>query len=470
MAGMIGRTLKHYAVEELLGKGGMGTVYRARDTRLQRPVALKVLSAELTADPDRRSRFLQEARSAAAINHPAVAQVYDVDDVDGVTFIAMELVEGDTVRKLVNQRDLDVMAALEIAVQVGEGLSRAHELGIVHRDIKSENIMVTRDGHAKILDFGLAKLDPLRNQDGVATGTGEEHISQIATIAETKPGMVVGTVAYMSPEQARGRQVDYRSDIFSLGVTLYEMATGKLPFRGDSPLDTMHAIAFEETRPVTVLRQDLPAELQRIIARCLRKRPEDRYPDTRSLVTELRSLRKDMDSGVSRAVPWGERLRQGMDSIRGVGWWDARWALAAAAGAAVLIVSLVISRDLNLAPIVSFTLVGLWLLHKYRVRGPKLMRRLAAKLALLPEVRMVAFQQGRATVVVDRIQAKVYLRASSLMDSVNKKYFHGRPIRLSVRDDLTHDEVRRMLQEGGILYLRDDVFEPAPASKDTGPR
>ena len=304
----------------------------------------------------------------------------------------------------------------------------------------------------------------------VATGTGEEHISQIATMAETKPGMVVGTVAYMSPEQARGRQVDYRSDIFSLGVTLYEMATGKLPFRGDSPLDTMHAIAFEETRPVTVLRQDLPAELQRIIARCLRKRPEDRYPDTRSLVTELRSLRKDMDSGVSRAVPWGERLRQGMDSIRGVGWWDARWALAAAAGAAVLIVSLVISRDLNLAPIVSFTLVGLWLLHKYRVRGPKLMRKLAAKLALLPEVRMVAFQQGRATVVVDRIQAKVYLRASSLMDSVNKKYFHGRPIRLSVRDDLTHDEVRRMLQEGGILYLRDDVFEPAPASKDTGPR
>ena len=166
MADMIGRTLKHYAVEELLGKGGMGTVYRARDTRLQRPVALKVLSAELTADPDRRRRFLQEARSAAAINHPAVAQVYDVDDVDGVTFIAMELVEGDTVRQLVNKRDLDVMAALEIAVQVGEGLARAHELGIVHRDIKSENIMVTRDGHAKILDFGLAKLDPLRNQDG----------------------------------------------------------------------------------------------------------------------------------------------------------------------------------------------------------------------------------------------------------------------------------------------------------------
>ncbi len=470
MAVMIGRTLKHYAVEELLGKGGMGTVYRARDTRLQRSVALKVLSTELTSDPERRRRFLQEARAAAAINHPAVAQVYDVDDVDGVTFIAMELVEGETVRQLVNQRDLDVMAALEIAVQVGEGLARAHELGIVHRDIKSENIMVTRDGHAKILDFGLAKLDPLRSHEAAATGTGEEHISQIATMAETKPGMVVGTVAYMSPEQARGRQVDYRSDIFSLGVTLYEMATGKLPFRGDSPLDTMHAIAFEETRPVTVLRQDLPGGLQRIISRCLRKRPEDRYPDTHSLVSDLRNLRKDMDSGVSRAVPWGERLRQGVDSMRGARWWKSGRVLAATAGTALLVVLLVVSRYFNLTPVVVLIVLGLWFFQRYRVRGPKLMRKFAAKLARLPEVRVVAFRQDLATVVVDRMQAKVYLRAASLMEAVNGKYFHGRPIRLSVRDDLTPEEFRRMLQEGGILYLRDDVFEPAPTSHDTGPR
>jgi serine/threonine protein kinase len=460
MAVMIGRILKHYTVEELLGKGGMGTVYRARDSRLQRPVALKVLSQELTADPDRRARFLQEARSAAAITHPAVAQVYDVDEADGVTFIAMELVEGDTVRQLVTKRDLDVMAALEIAIQVGEGLARAHELGIVHRDIKSENIMVTRDGHAKILDFGLAKLDPLRNHEGTSAGTGEEHISQIATMAETKPGMVVGTVAYMSPEQARGRQVDFRSDIFSLGVTLYEMSTGKLPFSGDSPLDTMHAIAFEETRPVTMLRQNLPSDLQRIIARCLRKRPEDRYPDTRSLIAELRSLRKDMDSGVNRAMPLGERVRQGISSIRNrAGEWSASWILAAIGGAALLIATLVLGWRLDITPLVFIALLGVWVFHKYRVRGPKLMRKFAAKLGRMPEIRMVAFQDGRATVIVDRMQAKVYLRVNSLMEALNTKYFYGRPIRLAMRDDVKAEELRRMLDEGGVLYVRDDVFE-----------
>jgi eukaryotic-like serine/threonine-protein kinase len=461
MTGMIGRTLKHYHVEELLGKGGMGAVYRAKDTRLQRAVALKVLSSDLTADLDRRARFLQEARSAAAISHPAVAQVYDVDEADGITFIAMELVEGETVRQLVTNRDLDVMAALEIAVQVGEGLVKAHELGIVHRDIKSENIMVTREGHAKILDFGLAKLDPLRSHEGTPTGNGEEHLSQIATVAGTLPGMVVGTIAYMSPEQARGRPVDFRSDIFSLGVTLYEMSTGKLPFSGDSPLDTMHAIAFEETRPVTTLRQNLPSELQRIISRCMRKRPEDRYPDARALVTDLRALRKDMDSGISRAMPLAERLRQGISSIRsGAGQWSTPWTLAAIAGAVLLVLAFAFRQEFDVMPGLFFALLGLWLFRRYRVRGPKLMRRFAAKLARMPEVRIVAFREGRATVVVDRMQAKLYLRMNSLMDAVNKKYFHGRPIGLSVRDDVSQDELRRMVGEGGVLYVRDDVFEP----------
>jgi predicted Ser/Thr protein kinase len=469
---VIGRTLKHYAVESLLGKGGMGTVYRARDTRLQRPVALKLLAADLTSDGDRRRRFLQEARSAAQISHPAVAQIYDVDEADGVTFIAMELVEGDTVRRLIQQKDLDLLGALEVGIQVGEGLARAHELGIVHRDIKSENIMVTRDGHAKILDFGLAKLDPLRNQESGAGRSAEEHMSQLATMAGgTQTGMVVGTVSYMSPEQARGRQVDHRSDVFSLGVTLYEMATGQLPFSGDSPLDTMHAIAFEETRPITVLRQNLPPDLQRIISRCLRKRPEDRYQDVRTLVTELKSLKKDMDSGVTRAVPIAERFRLGLESLREIRAPKMLW-IGAVGIIGVALGALLFTGKMELVPMLGLAVFALWLYRRYRIRGRRLMKRYAMKISKMPEVRLVAFQQNRATVVVDRMQAKVYMRANSLMESVNRKLFHGRPFLLSVRDDLTAEEFRRMLQEPGVLYVRDDVFElssPAPRDSSSTP-
>ncbi len=228
---MIGQTLKHYRIDAELGRGGMGVVYRAEDTRLRRPVALKVLSAELTADPDRRRRFLQEARSAARITHPAIAQIYDVDEEAGVTFIAMELVEGRTVRSMIGDRDLDLLSAIDIAIQVAGGLAKAHEAGIVHRDIKSDNVIMSGDGHAKILDFGLAKLlDPSAGQSEETT-----EISAMQTLAQTQMGVVMGTVAYMSPEQARGRATDHRTDIFSLGVMLYEMATGELPFKGANP-------------------------------------------------------------------------------------------------------------------------------------------------------------------------------------------------------------------------------------------
>jgi serine/threonine protein kinase len=436
----------------------MGTVYRARDTRLQRPVALKVLALEFTSDADRRSRFFREARSAAAISHPAVAQVYDVDEVDGVTFIAMELVEGDTVRKLVAQRDLDLLSALEIGIQVGEGLARAHELGIVHRDIKSENIMITRDGHAKILDFGLAKLDPLRNQESDPGRSAEEHMSQLATAASTQAGMVVGTVAYMSPEQARGREIDHRSDVFSLGVTLYEMATGQLPFKGESPLDTMHAIAFEETRPITVLRQNMPAELQRIISRCLRKRPEDRYQEVRALVADLKALKKDVDSGVTRAIPVGERFRFGIESLRSPK--TARIAWITAAGLMVLaLLAIIFSGRSDLTPLLLLVIVAFWMYRRYRTRAPRLMKRFASRLARMPEVCFVTFQKNRATVVVDRMQAKVYMRANSMMEAVNRKWFHGRPLQLSLRDDVAPEEYRRLLAEPGVLYVREDVFD-----------
>ncbi len=454
---MIGQTIKQYSVEALLGKGGMGTVYRARDTRLQRPVAFKVLTADLTADPDRRQRFFQEARSAAAITHPAIAQVYDVDEIGGITFIAMEFIEGKTVRQLIADRDLDLLSTLEIAVQVGEGLAKAHELGIVHRDIKSENIMVTRDGHAKLLDFGLAKLSPLQNVD--SGGGAEEHMSQLATVAQTQKGMVVGTVAYMSPEQARGRPVDHRSDIFSLGLTIYQMATGKLPFSGDSPIDTMHAIAFEETRPVTSLRQNLPPGLQRIVARCLRKRPEDRYQDTRNLVEDLKSLKRDIESGVTRAVPIGDRLRDGLESLKGLRGSALSWTAVIAASLLIALTLWLVGKKGDIGYLIFLVVVGMWLYRYYRNRSQKVLRRFVAGVSKMPEVKLISFQNHRALVVVDRMRARTYLNVNSLIEAANRKLYLGDPMEAAIRDDMTSEEFRRILQEPGVLYVREDALD-----------
>jgi serine/threonine protein kinase len=454
---MIGRTIRQYVIEDVLGKGGMGTVYRARDTRLQRQLAIKVLPADFTRDPERKRRFFQEARSAAAISHPSIAQVYDADEVDNVTFIAMELVEGKTVRQLINEKDLDLLSTLEIAIQVGEGLAKAHETGIVHRDIKSENIMVTRDGHAKILDFGLAKLNPLQNVD--STSGAEEHMSQLATVAQTQTGMVVGTVAYMSPEQARGRPVDHRSDIFSLGVTIYEMATGKLPFSGGSPLDTMHAIAFEETQPVTSLRQNLPPGLQRIVSRCLRKRPEDRYQDARTLVQDLKGLKKDIDSGVTRAIPIGDRIRDGLESLKNLPGTRLKWITLIAGIVLVGFVLWLAGKRGDIWWLVWPVVVGMWLYRYYRNRGQRLLKKFVARVSRSPEVRLIAFQNNRVTVIVDRMQAKTYLRVNSLIESANRKLYFGQPLAAAIRDDVPAEEFRRILQEPGVLYIRSDAFE-----------
>jgi serine/threonine protein kinase len=453
---MIGRQLKQYVIEDLLGKGGMGTVYKARDTRLHRHVALKVLPQEVTGDPDRRSRFLREARAAAAITHPAVAQVYDVDEADGVIFIAMELIEGETVRRLIEQRELDLTGALDIAIQAAEGLARAHESGIVHRDVKSENIMLTRDGHAKILDFGLAKLDPLRSDDDARPQGAGERISQLATMAQTRAGAVIGTLAYMSPEQARGKPVDFRSDIFSLGVTLYEMVTGTLPFAGDSALDTMHAIAFEETRPVTALRPNIPPDLHRIIARCLRKRPEDRYPSTRDLVEDLKKLRRDIDSGYTRPVPLVEEVRGRLSSL-GLDRKPVLIGIAVAAGALIVaaLVLLYLRGD-TFWPVFLVVLAGLWLYRHFKNRTSRLTRRFAARMSKLPEVRLVTASGSHVTVVVDKIQARTYLRVHGTVDSMNRKLFFGQALGVTVKEDVSPEEYRQMLRAPGIIYLRDD--------------
>jgi serine/threonine protein kinase len=451
---VLGRTVKHYRIEETLGKGGRGVVYRAVDTRLERPVALKFLPAEFTRDPERKRRFFQEARAASAVNHPAIAQVYDVDEDEGAAFIVMELVAGKTVRRLVENRELDLLGALEIAGQVASGLARAHEAGIVHRDIKAENIMVTPDGHAKILDFGLAKL--LEPPGAAREAPSAEDISHVETLARTQAGMVLGTLRYMSPEQARGLAVDHRSDLFSLGIVLYEMVTGQPPFTGNSPVDTLHAIAFEETRPVTALKANLPASLQRVIGRCLRKRREDRYPDARELAADLKTVQREVESGISGATPLGSRLQDALRSLRDVT--PGSWFVPALAAAAAAVVLVVIIRPDAWAPLVfGVGLPALFVYRRFRHRRRHMLRKFTAKVQKLPEVRMVSVSGSHVTVVADKALAKTYVRVNALMDSVNTNMFFGEPFTVTVREDVSPDETRALLTGSDVLFVRDEV-------------
>jgi len=456
--GMIGQAIKHYQVEELLGQGGMGVVYRARDTRLGRPVALKVLPPEFTRDQDRKGRFLQEARAAAAVTHPAIAQVYDVDEGPEGLFIAMELVEGKTVKALIQGRELDLLGALEIATQVGGGLQKAHEAGVVHRDIKPENIVVTPDGHAKILDFGLAKLlEPTAPQ-------APEGISHMETLAKTQAGFVLGTLRYMSPEQARGQAVDHRSDIFSLGIVLYEMVTGQLPFSGTTALDTLHAIAFEETRPMTALRPNLPPSLQRVVTRCLRKRPQDRYPDAKELVGDLKTIQREVESGISSKAPLGARLQEQWASLRDrtLGEWLLP-GLALVIALAVLLSVFFRPAVENVVPGLIFPAIAALLVwRRFRNRRLRLARRFVAKVRKMAEVRLVALDGMRFTVVADRAQAKTYVRANALLDGVNSSMFFGDPFTLVIREGVSPEEEKALLSGPGVLYVREDEGVPRP--------
>ena len=338
-----------------------------------------MLKPELVSDPERQQRFMREARSAAATTHPAIAQIYDIGEQNGAIFIAMEFVEGRTLRELVADKELDLRSAIEIAIQISDGLAKAHDKGIVHRDIKTDNIMVTPDGHAKILDFGLAKL-----LDS-AGGEGERvtDAASLETVAETRLGVVMGTIAYMSPEQARGRRVDQTSDVFSMGVVVYEMITGELPFKGDSPLDTMHAIAFQEVQPITVLRKHLPSDLHRIVSRCLRKNSEDRYPDAGALADELRRLKQDLDSGTQRSLPLDERLRRGLD-------WIGRAIPFGPSGPIIAIALLVLFLGLlvsdALGGLVAMTIVGLLIYRWVRNRRNRLLKRFVSRIGKLTEV------------------------------------------------------------------------------------
>ncbi len=292
-----GSRLGPYEVLAPLGAGGMGEVFRARDTRLSREVAIKVLPAAVAADPERLKRFEKEARSASALNHPNIVTIYDIGETDGVSWIAMELVDGKTLRELLVSGALPVKRLLQLAVSVAEGLAKAHEAGIVHRDLKPENVMVTRDGLVKVLDFGLAKLS--------STGSGSGEGSQLPTMTGTNPGVIVGTVGYMSPEQASGETLDFRSDQFSFGSVLYELATGKRAFQKKTAIDTLGAILNAEPEPIAQLNPAVPAPLRWVAERCLAKDPEDRYGTTRDLARELATIRDHLSetSGIGDIAP-----------------------------------------------------------------------------------------------------------------------------------------------------------------------
>jgi serine/threonine protein kinase len=444
---MVGKRIKHYEVVELLGKGGMGVVYKAIDTRLSRPVALKVLKEEIAENSELKKRFLREARSASQISHPAVAQVFDVDEEDGLLYMALEYVEGQTVRKLVVNREIDLPGAVEIAIQVADGLVAAHAKNIVHRDIKSDNIMVTPEGRVKILDFGLAKL-----MDAGASTPG--YASSVETMAATQVGTVMGTVAYMSPEQARAKEIDHRTDLFSLGVVLYEMVIGELPFRGQSALDTMHAIAFEEVKPVTVVRRDVPADLQRILSRCLRKRPEDRYQSAEVLMADLMELKDILETGSQRPVT----LRERVDRVKE--WIRYSLPLGISGGvAALIVIALVvylIINKLEVGSLVLLLLIGLPVYRYVRNRRLRMIQRFVTRVARMPEVKAITVSGNLLTVILEEAKANHFLRINSLLDTLNRKIFYGEPLEVAIRSDLAPDEIRSILRDPGVRYLKED--------------
>jgi eukaryotic-like serine/threonine-protein kinase len=290
MAVVVGTKFDRYEIISPLGSGGMGQVYLARDTRLERKVALKLLLEERTKDDQRLLRFEQEARAASALNHPNIITIYEIGDFDSTHFIATEFIEGLTLRKILAEGKMPVIAALDVAIQVASALSSAHEAGIVHRDVKPENVMLRRDGIVKVLDFGLAKLTEEGQGDRETRGQGEH--SQLAT----DPGTVMGTATYMAPEQARGWRVDARADIFSLGVMLYEMVSGRPPFDGPTPIDVMTQVLERDPRPLTSFSYGAPVELQRIIGKAMRKDREERYQTIKDLWLDLKSLKRELEA------------------------------------------------------------------------------------------------------------------------------------------------------------------------------
>src|SRR5271154_51909 len=294
---MVGRTILHYQFLEKLGSGGMGEIYKAQDTRLNRIVAIKVLTIAAKGDPDLRARqrFTQEAQAASALNHPHIITIHDIVNDGGADFMVMEFVSGKTLVDLIPKGGLTVPQMLKYSVQMADALQAAHNAGIVHRDFKPGNVMVTDSGLVKILDFGLAKLT---DRGPLTTLSGTDATQTIADAPLTVEGSIIGTVSYMSPEQAQGKKVDTRSDIFSFGVVLYEMVTGSRAFEGDSTLTTLSAILRDDVRPVAQFAPEAPPQLELVIRRCLKKSPDDRWQTMKDVLMALAALKHESDSGM----------------------------------------------------------------------------------------------------------------------------------------------------------------------------
>src|SRR5215471_2114910 len=289
---MVGTRIAQYRFVEMLGAGGMGEIYKALDTRLNRMVAIKVLPSAKSGDPDRRKRFLLEAQAASGLNHPSIITIHDVISEGDTEFMVMELVGGKTLTDLIPKGGLRVPQAINYALQMADALATAHSVGIVHRDLKPANIMITDSGLAKILDFGLAKL--VESNAGAAMPPSDTEATEAGLTIE---GSILGTVAYMSPEQAQGKKVDTRTDIFSFGVVLYEMLTGRHAFEGDSAVSTLSSILRDEVKPMTEVVPDVPPQLDTVIQRCMRKNPDERWQTMTEVRTALSALKRESDTG-----------------------------------------------------------------------------------------------------------------------------------------------------------------------------